>query len=83
MIRNHFCHEQAMQQSDLQWLVITDDDTMLGVSKILELIHFYDRHGTETEPIALGERYGHSHAFTNVVGKWDTLECLFQAFKIA
>jgi UDP-glucose:O-linked fucose beta-1,3-glucosyltransferase len=37
-----------------KWLVIADDDTMLGVSKLLNLLNCYDA----DEEIVIGERYG-------------------------
>jgi UDP-glucose:O-linked fucose beta-1,3-glucosyltransferase len=38
-----------------KWLVVTDDDTMLSVSKLMDLLTCYD----PDEKVALGERYGH------------------------
>ena len=38
-----------------KWLVIADDDTILSVSRMLQLLQCYDH----TKPIVLGERYGY------------------------
>lgn len=44
-------------KKDWRWLVIADDDTMLGVSKMMDLLQCYDQF--EDEFIPLGERYGY------------------------
>ena len=38
-----------------QWLVLVDDDTILGVSKMIDLIGCYDN---ETDDVTIGEVYG-------------------------
>jgi len=43
-------------QNDWRWLVIADDDTMLGVAKMMDLLQCYDMH--HDEYLAIGERYG-------------------------
>ena len=43
-------------KNDWKWLVIADDDTTLGVSKMMDLLQCYD--DNDNEAIALGERYG-------------------------
>ena len=50
-ILKHFLGE-----GQFRWLIIADDDTVLGVAKMLELIQCYDQ--DETDPIAIGHVYG-------------------------
>jgi UDP-glucose:O-linked fucose beta-1,3-glucosyltransferase len=57
----------AAQTKNWKWLVVTDDDTMLSVSKVLDLIRCYDRRA-ETEPVAIGERYGRGYAISQFPG---------------
>merc|ERR1719309_1500509 len=38
----------------LDWLVITDGDTVLSVAKLMKLLNCYD----PKKPIAIGQRYG-------------------------
>lgn len=47
-------HEKD-ELKDKKWLVIADDDTILSVSRMLQLLRCYDH----AEPIVLGERYGY------------------------
>ncbi|XP_013785221.1 beta-1,3-glucosyltransferase-like [Limulus polyphemus] len=47
--------------SNYKWIVIADDDTLLSMSRLLQLLRCYDH----TEPVALGERYGYSVASGN------------------
>ncbi|XP_076343820.1 beta-1,3-glucosyltransferase isoform X2 [Tachypleus tridentatus] len=44
--------------SNYKWIVIADDDTLLSVSRLLQLLRCYDH----TEPVAVGERYGYNVA---------------------
>ena len=38
-----------------KWLVITDDDTMLSVTRLIQLLNCYK----PEEKVAIGERYGY------------------------
>ena len=49
-------------QNGWKWLVITDDDTLLSVSKLIDLLNDYndyneDDNGDGEEAVALGERF--------------------------
>ena len=48
-----YFHNQA-EKSNWKWLVIVDDDTILGVQKLLEQLTCYDHE----KDLALGQRYG-------------------------
>ncbi|XP_024944154.1 beta-1,3-glucosyltransferase isoform X2 [Cephus cinctus] len=45
---------KLMQKQSLDWLIITDDDTILGLARLLRLLTCYN----PANPVALGERYG-------------------------
>ncbi|XP_002731684.1 beta-1,3-glucosyltransferase-like [Saccoglossus kowalevskii] len=54
-IFNHFKTDPWLKR--IPWLVITDDDTILSVSRLQRLLSCYNA----TEPVYLGERYGYGH----------------------
>ncbi|KAG5884353.1 hypothetical protein JTB14_030792 [Gonioctena quinquepunctata] len=41
--------------TDIRWIVIADDDTILGVTRLQQVLSCYDH----TKKIAIGERYGY------------------------
>ncbi|XP_046598017.1 beta-1,3-glucosyltransferase isoform X1 [Neodiprion lecontei] len=45
---------EILTSKKLDWLVITDDDTILSLGKLLQLLTCYN----PSDPVALGERYG-------------------------
>jgi len=47
-------HDKAEAQG-LDWLVVTDDDTVLSVAKIAKLLNCYD----PKNPVVIGQRYGY------------------------
>ncbi len=53
-IQNYFA--ENYQEKGWRWLVVTDDDTLLSVSKLLELVQCYD--DDEEDFIALAQIYG-------------------------
>ncbi|XP_063972602.1 beta-1,3-glucosyltransferase [Diachasmimorpha longicaudata] len=46
--------EKIMTKKKIKWLVVTDDDTILSVSRLSKILSCYDAE----QPIAIGERYG-------------------------
>ena len=62
---------EAKNNKELRWLVIGDDDTLFGVSKLANLIGCYDDDddGGDNWPVVLGERYGRFYAVHNRRGK--------------
>ena len=63
----YFVRRQSASE-DFKWLVIADDDTMLGVSKLVNLIGCYDNDGDNGVPVAMGERYGRYYSVYNKTG---------------
>lgn len=51
-----------------KWYVVTDDDTLLNVPRLLEVLSFYD----DAVPVAIGERYGWSHTEKREGGNYIT-----------
>ena len=49
-----------------RWLVLLDDDSMIGVSKILDLVKRYD--DQTSEPIGIGEMFGKDLIFAAAGG---------------
>jgi UDP-glucose:O-linked fucose beta-1,3-glucosyltransferase len=52
----HHIKKKLKDQPDIKWVVVADDDTILGVSRVQKLLSCYN----STEPVALGERYGYN-----------------------
>ncbi|XP_015116612.1 beta-1,3-glucosyltransferase [Diachasma alloeum] len=46
--------EKIMKKKKIEWLVVTDDDTILSVSRLSKMLSCYDA----KQPMAIGERYG-------------------------
>ena len=68
-IFTHFMRE-ATKNKNLRWLVIADDDTLLGVSKLVNLIGCYDDIDDSLKwPVALGQRYGRYYAVHQMQGQ--------------
>ncbi|XP_063925749.1 beta-1,3-glucosyltransferase isoform X1 [Zophobas morio] len=52
----HHIHDKLKHHPRVQWVVVADDDTILGVSRIQQLLTCYNA----TKLVALGERYGYN-----------------------
>lgn len=57
---------QNCVKNDWRWLVIADDDTMLGVSKFMEILQCYDDYHDQL--LSIGQRYGYRVSIPNVSG---------------
>ncbi|RZC40132.1 beta-1,3-glucosyltransferase, partial [Asbolus verrucosus] len=52
----HYFRKELENLPQIKWIVISDDDTILGVSRIQQLLTCYNA----STPVALGERYGYN-----------------------
>ncbi|KAL3269192.1 hypothetical protein HHI36_008275 [Cryptolaemus montrouzieri] len=50
-----FLNAKIEDDSNVQWIIVTDDDTILSVSRLLQVLSCYD----SKDDVALGERYGY------------------------
>lgn len=63
-----YIFEKIKDNNSIKWAVITDDDTILSVHRIIELLSCYN----SDNDVAIGERYGYgvynSHGFNYITG---------------